>query len=79
MVLLFLAIVAIPWMLVPKPYFLKKRHEKRQQQLANYGRVSPHDEDGEGDEESGNMRLDAAHHQEEEEEFDFGEIAVHQV
>ena len=78
-VLLLLAIVAIPWMLVPKPYLLRKRHQKRQEQLANYGRVSPQDEDGENDEESGNLRLAAAHHEEEEEEFDFGEIAVHQV
>ena len=78
LVLLLLAVVAIPWMLVPKPYLLRKRHLKRQEQLANYGRVSPQDEDGENDEESGNMRLAAAHH-EEEEEFDFSEIAVHQV
>lgn len=78
-VLLLLAVVAIPWMLVPKPYLLRKRHQKRQEQLANYGRVSPQDEDGENDEESGNLRLAAAHHEEEEEEFDFGEIAVHQV
>lgn len=41
-------------------------------------RVSPQEEEGEGDEEAGNLRLAAAHH-EEEEEFDFGEIAVHQV
>lgn len=61
-------------MLIPKPILLKKRHEARQRQLANYGRVSPHDED----EESGEVRLVAAHH-DEEEEFDFSEILVHQV
>lgn len=76
-VLLLLAVAAIPWMLIPKPYLLRKRHQKRQEQLANYGRVSPQDEDG-GDEEAGSTRLTPAHH-DEEEEFDFSEIAVHQV
>lgn len=67
------AVLAIPWMLIPKPYFLKKRHEARQAQLASYGRVSPHDED----EESGEVRMVAAHH--DEEEFEYSEILVHQV
>ena len=61
-------------MLIPKPILLKKRHEERQRQLSHYGRVSPHDED----EETNEVRLVAAQH-DEEEEFDFGEILVHQV
>eukprot|EP00891_Asterochloris_glomerata_P009677 jgi/Astpho2/9677/Aster-03937 len=72
--LLLVALVAVPWMLIPKPYILKKRHEARQSQLQHYGRVSPHDED----EEAGD-RLAAASHEEHGEHFDFGEIAVHQM
>ena len=74
MFLVLAALVAVPWMLIPKPLILKKRHEARQRQISHYGRVSPHDED----EETPNLRLVAAHH-EEEEEFDFGEVMVHQV
>ena len=68
------AVVAVPWMLIPKPLLLKKRHEARQAQLSHYGRVSPHDED----EPAPNLTLVAAQHNEEE-EFDFSEILVHQV
>jgi V-type H+-transporting ATPase subunit a len=76
-VLVLAAVISVPIMLLPKPFILKKRHEARQAQLAHYGRVSPHDEEAGGD-ESPNLRLTAAHH-DEEEEFDFGEIIVHQV
>ena len=69
-----IAVVAVPWMLIPKPLLLKKRHEARQAQLSHYGRVSPHDED----EPAPNLTLVAAQHNEEE-EFDFSEILVHQV
>lgn len=31
--LLLVALVAVPWMLIPKPYILKKRHEARQSQV----------------------------------------------
>ena len=31
--LLLVALVAVPWMLIPKPYILKKRHEARQAQV----------------------------------------------
>lgn len=75
--LVLLAVAAVPCMLIPKPLLLKKRHEARQRQLSNYGRVSPADEDEESG-GNGGTRLVAAQH-DEEEEFDFGEILVHQV
>ncbi|KAL3141717.1 hypothetical protein ABBQ32_004400 [Trebouxia sp. C0010 RCD-2024] len=74
--LLLIAFAAVPWMLIPKPYILKKRHEARLAQTQHYGRVSPHDEDA----ETPNQRLtSAAHAHDEHEEFDFGEILVHQM
>jgi V-type H+-transporting ATPase subunit a len=42
--LLLIAVVAMPWMLFPKPYILKKRHEQRQQsRSASYGLLAPDD------------------------------------
>ena len=31
--LLLIAFLAVPWMLIPKPYILKKRHEARMAQV----------------------------------------------
>lgn len=31
--------IAVPWMLLPKPLILKKRHEQRVQQVGRAGRV----------------------------------------
>jgi V-type H+-transporting ATPase subunit a len=72
--LLLIALVAVPWMLIPKPYILKKRWEQRQALIGHYGRVSPHDEDA----ESPGQRMAHSQH-DEHEEFDFGEVAVHQM
>lgn len=74
MLLVLLALVSVPVMLLPKPLILKKRFEKRQEELAQYGRIARHDVDEEG----AGLRVAAAH-SDEEEEFDFGEVMVHQV
>lgn len=67
-VLLLLALVAVPWMLFPKPFILRARHQRRRE----YQRLADDEEglsddlggDGEG---SGHSR------------FDFGEVFVHQM
>lgn len=64
-------------MLLPKPLILRKRAAARASQIESYGRVSPQDPEEDGGEPNGTLHIaSAAHH---EEEFDFGEIAVHQV
>ncbi|KAG6553279.1 hypothetical protein Mapa_005013 [Marchantia paleacea] len=63
--LLLIALVAVPWMLLPKPLILKKQHEQR---LAgrSYGVLGESDADSvDGDDEH--------------EEFEFGEVFVHQM
>lgn len=67
--LLLLALVAIPWMLLPKPLILRKRHLKKLQGRA-YGILGGSDTDS-VDLDHGN---DADH-----EEFEFTEVFVHQM
>mmetsp|Transcript_12583 Transcript_12583/g.41478 ORF Transcript_12583/g.41478 Transcript_12583/m.41478 type:complete len:844 (-) Transcript_12583:81-2612(-) len=78
--LVLLALACIPWMLFPKPFVLKRRHEQRHQRAVHYGQLSdvgthppPNTaallaEGGEGAEAGG-----------EEEEFEFEEVFIHQV
>ena len=79
--LLFLCFVAVPVMLFPKPYILKKRHEASRGGIrrggVRYARVN----DGEDDDREFLQSSDAERSSdsvEGEEEFDFGEIMVHQ-
>lgn len=65
--LLLLALVAVPWMLIPKPLLLKKQHEERHQGRA-YAPLHSLDENLESD-------LDDKSH----EEFEFSEVLVHQL
>lgn len=67
--LLLSALVAVPWMLLPKPLILRKRHIQKLQGRA-YGILGGSDTDS-VDQEHGN---DSDH-----EEFEFGEILVHQM
>lgn len=69
MVLLLLALVAVPWMLLPKPLLLKRQHDQRLQGRA-YGILASSDADSFDMDHD----LDSEH-----EEFEFSEIFVHQM
>ncbi|KAL9244714.1 hypothetical protein vseg_018459 [Gypsophila vaccaria] len=69
-VLLVLALVAVPWMLFPKPFILKKLHTERFQGRS-YGMLRNSEMDL--DSEPGSARQ---HHHE---DFNFSEIFVHQL
>ncbi|KAL4446730.1 hypothetical protein ABPG77_007974 [Micractinium sp. CCAP 211/92] len=92
--LLLMCFISVPWMLLPKPLILKKRHEARSQRSASYGLLQPDDNAYRfqrfTDEESvsgesavvGSSRHGASaagHGGGHEEEFEFGEVMVHQM
>ncbi|KAK5803661.1 V-type proton ATPase subunit a1 [Gossypium arboreum] len=68
-VLLLLALVAVPWMLFPKPFILKKLHSERFQGR-NYGMLVSSEFDPDVEPDSARQ-----HH----EEFNFSEVFVHQM
>ncbi|RWR76903.1 V-type proton ATPase subunit a1 [Cinnamomum micranthum f. kanehirae] len=68
-VLLLLAIVAVPWMLFPKPFILKKLHSERFQGRT-YGILGSSEMDLEVQPDSARQR---------HEEFNFSEVFVHQM
>jgi len=68
-VLLVVALVAVPWMLFPKPLILRKQHIQKMQGRS-YGVL------GGSDTESTDLDGDGEH---DEEEFEFGEVLVHQM
>ncbi|KAA3468088.1 V-type proton ATPase subunit a3-like [Gossypium australe] len=70
LVLLLLALVSVPWMLLPKPFLLKKQHENRHQGQS-YTQVQSTDD-----------ALSKANHDSHghgHEEFEFSEVFVHQL
>ncbi|KAL1118008.1 hypothetical protein V6Z11_D01G003500 [Gossypium hirsutum] len=70
LVLLLLALVSVPWMLLPKPFLLKKQHENRHQGQS-YTQVQSTDD-----------ALSEANHDSHghgHEEFEFSEVFVHQL
>ncbi|KAL6215711.1 hypothetical protein ACLB2K_015139 [Fragaria x ananassa] len=69
--LLLSALVAVPWMLFPKPYFLKKQHEERHQGQSYALLLSGEDPLDEDQEDH--------HNSKDHEEFEFSEIFVHQL
>ncbi|KAG6572057.1 V-type proton ATPase subunit a3, partial [Cucurbita argyrosperma subsp. sororia] len=68
-VLLLLALVAVPWMLLPKPFLLKKQHEQRFQGQS-YAPLPSGDD---------SLELDSHHDSHGHEEFEFSEVFVHQL
>lgn len=78
--LVLIAFVAVPWMLIPKPLILKKRHETSNIRTEEYGMLQADDE------EEALVRPAAAAHASGHggghghgDHFDFGEIMVHQM
>ncbi|KAK8647980.1 hypothetical protein V6N13_128744 [Hibiscus sabdariffa] len=71
LVLLLLALVSVPWMLLPKPFLLKRQHENRRQGQS-YAQVQTTDE---------TLHSEANHdsHGLGHEEFEFSEVFVHQL
>ncbi|KAL5716857.1 V-type proton ATPase subunit a1 [Ranunculus cassubicifolius] len=67
--LLLLAIVAVPWMLFPKPFILRKLHSERFQGRT-YGMLGTSEMDLEVEPDSARQR---------HEEFNFSEVFVHQM
>ncbi|KAL2346281.1 hypothetical protein Fmac_000281 [Flemingia macrophylla] len=67
LVLLLLALVAVPWMLLPKPFLLKKQHQERHQGQS-YSLIT-------------DDPLESASHStpRDHEEFEFSEVFVHQL
>ncbi|XP_071733675.1 V-type proton ATPase subunit a3-like [Rutidosis leptorrhynchoides] len=69
LVLLLLSLVAVPWMLLPKPFILKAQHNRTHQ-----GQVyTPL----EGTDDS--LQVEADHGSHDHEEFEFSEVFVHQL
>ncbi|KAF3435764.1 hypothetical protein FNV43_RR22856 [Rhamnella rubrinervis] len=69
LVLLLLALVAVPWMLLPKPFLLKKQYQERHQGQS-YTLI-------ESTEES--LQVESNHDSHGHEEFEFSEVLVHQL
>ncbi|XP_027918544.1 V-type proton ATPase subunit a3-like isoform X1 [Vigna unguiculata] len=70
LVLLLLALVAVPWMLVPKPFLLQKQHRERHQGQS-YSLLFNKDDPDESESQSVPCDTD--------DEFDFSEVFVHQL
>ncbi|GAB2291775.1 V-type proton ATPase subunit a3 [Dionaea muscipula] len=69
LVLLALALVAVPWMLLPKPFLLKKQHEQRHQG-GSYIPLQATEE---------SLQVEANNDPHGHEEFEFSEVFVHQL
>ncbi|KAL5129941.1 V-type proton ATPase subunit a3 [Glycine soja] len=69
LVLLLLAAISVPWMLLPKPFILKKQHEARHG-VESYEPLQSTDE---------SLQVESNHDSHGHEEFEFSEVFVHQL
>ncbi|KAI4300056.1 hypothetical protein L6164_033474 [Bauhinia variegata] len=69
LVLLVLALVSVPWMLIPKPFLLKKQHEDRHRG-ESYAPLQSTEE---------SLQLESNRDSHGHEEFEFSEVFVHQL
>ncbi|KAL5788622.1 hypothetical protein ACOSP7_005571 [Xanthoceras sorbifolium] len=69
LVLLLLAFVSVPWMLIPKPFILKKQHQDRHQG-ESYTLLQSTDD---------SLQSETNHDSHGHEEFEFSEVFVHQL
>ncbi|KAK9270985.1 hypothetical protein L1049_026573 [Liquidambar formosana] len=69
LVLLMLALVAVPWMLFPKPFLLKKQHQERHRGQSYTMLLGTDD----------CLELEPHHDSHGHEEFEFSEVFVHQL
>jgi len=86
--LLLIAFVCVPWMLIPKPYILKKRHEESlkgrsaghgDEETLLGGETGSHDHSGGGAVSIAPPSAAGGGHGHGHGEFDFGELMVHQM
>ncbi|XP_028767898.1 V-type proton ATPase subunit a2 [Neltuma alba] len=68
LVLLLLALVSVPWMLIPKPFLLKKQHDRHQGE--SYAPLQSTEE---------SLLVEPNHDSHGHEEFEFSEVFVHQL
>lgn len=69
LLLLFLALISVPWMLFPKPFLLKKQHEERHQGRS-YALL---------DDTEDSVDFEMEHESHKHDEFEFSEVFVHQL
>ncbi|XP_069484839.1 V-type proton ATPase 116 kDa subunit a 4-like [Ambystoma mexicanum] len=82
--LVIFAVIAVPWMLLIKPFVLRANHKKAQRMLQSPPDTGMTSEEPEGEVAQSNHTKPASHgdhgggHGDHGEEFDFGDIFVHQ-
>lgn len=78
--LVVIAVICVPWMLLIKPFYLRSQHNKKVQHGTNFARLedegrSPLTENEVTHHDDSAM---SSKHEDDEEEFNFGEVFVHQ-
>ncbi|KAJ2958854.1 hypothetical protein NQZ79_g5578 [Umbelopsis isabellina] len=74
MFLILIAVVCVPWMLLGKPYYLKAQHSKHRYETVAADEDVTYEEEQNGHTSNEHPAID----DEEEEEFEFSEVMIHQ-